>query len=152
MTITPLDKEILQEIVRVVRAKRVVPSTVDVGGKRYRLTYLEDHQQRMTEALASEDWDKLGILFGQLASKVKYQVDVAAQLERGAAQRMRPVKKATGAAKPEKKRLKVVSPLSSTAAARKPSRARPASQKKVQKSATKTRVKGTAARATKRKK
>ncbi len=79
MTTTPLDKEILQEIVRVIRSEAKVPHTVAVSGKRYALTYLEDHHQRLVDALASRDPNMLSILFGQLASKVKYQAITAAE-------------------------------------------------------------------------
>ncbi|GIW43020.1 MAG: hypothetical protein KatS3mg077_0302 [Candidatus Binatia bacterium] len=74
LTTTPLDKEILQEIVRIVRTKEEVPTCVEVGGKRFAVTYLDDHSQRLRDAIASRDANMLSILFGQLASKVKYQL------------------------------------------------------------------------------
>jgi hypothetical protein len=69
-----LDKQILQEIVRVVQAEQRVPSTIEVDGNRYALTYLEDHERRMQDAIANRDANLLSMLFGQLASKVKYQL------------------------------------------------------------------------------
>ncbi len=73
---TVLDKQILQEIVRVVQAEERVPTVVQVNGQRYVLTYLEDHDRRMQDALANRDPNLLSMLFGQLASKVKYQLFV----------------------------------------------------------------------------
>jgi hypothetical protein len=69
-----VDLAILQEIVRGVREKRQVPERVTVAKRAYQITYLEDHKQRIEEALRRYDQDRLGMLFGQLASKVKYQV------------------------------------------------------------------------------
>ena len=69
-----VDLAILQEIVRVVQAKAEVPEQVSVQKRSYSLTYLEDHRQRMEEALRRHDPDRLNMLFGQLASKVKYQL------------------------------------------------------------------------------
>lgn len=69
-----VDLAILQEIVRAVREKGRVPERVTVAKRAYQITYLEDHKQRIEEALRRYDQDRLGMLFGQLASKVKYQV------------------------------------------------------------------------------
>jgi len=69
-----LDLPILQEIVRVVQARSKVPERVRVNKRQYQITYLDDHRQRIEEALRRHDTDRLGMLFGQLASKVKYQL------------------------------------------------------------------------------
>ncbi len=69
-----VDLAILQEIVRAVREERQVPERVSVAKRDYQITYLEDHRQRIEEALRRYDQDRLGMLFGQLASKVKYQL------------------------------------------------------------------------------
>jgi hypothetical protein len=45
-----------------------------VRGKEYQLTYLDDHKQRIEDALRRHDPDRLNMLYGQLASKVKYQL------------------------------------------------------------------------------
>jgi len=64
----------LHEIVRVIEARRKVPERVRLRGKEYQITYLEDHQRRMEEAIQRYDQDRLNMLYGQLASKVKYQL------------------------------------------------------------------------------
>ena len=69
-----VDLAILQEIVRAVREERQVPERVSVAKREYQITYLEDHRHRIEEALRRYDQDRLGMLFGQLASKVKYQL------------------------------------------------------------------------------
>ena len=69
-----VDLAILQEIVRAVREERQVPERITVAKRDYQITYLEDHRQRIEEALRRYDADRLGMLFGQLASKVKYQL------------------------------------------------------------------------------
>jgi hypothetical protein len=70
----PVDSSILHEIVRVIESRRKVPEKVIVKSKEYLLTYLEDHQRRMEEALQRFDYDRLNMLYGQLASKIKYQL------------------------------------------------------------------------------
>ena len=70
----PVDSSILHEIVRVVDSRRKVPEKVIVKSKEYALTYLEDHQRRLEEALQRFDNDRLNMLYGQLASKIKYQL------------------------------------------------------------------------------
>jgi hypothetical protein len=70
----PVDSSILHEIVRVVETRRKVPERVQVRNREYQITYLEDHQRRLEEALHRYDADRLNMLFGQLASKVKYQM------------------------------------------------------------------------------
>lgn len=70
----PVDSSILHEIVRVIDSRRKVPSKVIVKSKEYLLTYLEDHQRRLEEAMARYDRDLINMLYGQLASKIKYQV------------------------------------------------------------------------------
>jgi len=69
-----LHRQILHEIVRVVESRRKVPARLTIRGKRYELTYLEDHRHRMEEAIRRGDVDRLGMLYGQLSSKVKYQL------------------------------------------------------------------------------
>jgi hypothetical protein len=65
---------ILHEIVRVIQARAKVPERVRILKREYQVTYLEDHRQRIEEALRRHDSDRLSMLFGQLASKVKYQL------------------------------------------------------------------------------
>lgn len=67
------DSSILHEIVRVVDARARVPDRVRIRGREYQITYLDDHKQRIEEALRRRDTDRLSMLYGQLASKVKYQ-------------------------------------------------------------------------------
>jgi len=73
VTTSRLDLAILKEIVRIVQEKARVPDRVQILKREYLLTYLEDHRQRMEEALRRYDMDRVNMLFGQLASKVKYQ-------------------------------------------------------------------------------
>jgi len=70
----PVDNSILHEIVRVIESRRKVPEKVIVKAREYALTYLEDHQRRLEEALQRYDSDRLNMLYGQLASKIKYQM------------------------------------------------------------------------------
>jgi hypothetical protein len=70
----PVDSSILHEIVRVVESRRKVPERVQVRAREYLITYLEDHQRRLEEALQRYDSDRLNMLYGQLASKIKYQL------------------------------------------------------------------------------
>jgi len=70
----PVDKSILHEIVRVVSARSKVPERVAVRGRNYLITYLDDHRQRLEDALRRHDVDRVNMLYGQLASKVKYQL------------------------------------------------------------------------------
>jgi hypothetical protein len=70
----PVDTSILHEIVRIIDSRRRVPEKVIVKSKEYLLTYLEDHQRRLEEALQRYDADRLNMLYGQLASKIKYQL------------------------------------------------------------------------------
>lgn len=69
-----VDLTILHEIVRVVQARAKVPERVRIQKREYQITYLNDHRQRIEEALRRRDGDRLNMLFGQLASKVKYQL------------------------------------------------------------------------------
>lgn len=69
-----IDSTILHEIARVVEARSKVPERLTVHGKPYHITYLDDHKQRLEEAIRRRDDDRLGMLFGQLPSKVKYQL------------------------------------------------------------------------------
>jgi hypothetical protein len=70
----PVDIGILHEIVRLVDKRAKVPERVRIRGKEYQLTYLDDHKQRLEEALRRHDVDRKNMLYGQLASKVKYQL------------------------------------------------------------------------------
>ena len=69
-----VDSTILHEIARIVQMRAKVPDRVRIQNRQYQITYLEDHLQRIEEALRRHDTDRLGMLFGQLASKVKYQL------------------------------------------------------------------------------
>jgi hypothetical protein len=69
-----VDLTILHEIVRVIQARAKVPERVRIQKREYQITYLDDHRQRIEEALRRHDSDRLSMLFGQLASKVKYQL------------------------------------------------------------------------------
>lgn len=84
----PVDKSILHEIVRVIAARGKVPERVALRARNYLITYLDDHRQRLEDALRRHDLDRVNMLYGQLASKVKYQ------LLRGSASRERPGSKA----------------------------------------------------------
>lgn len=69
-----IDLAILHEIVRVIQARAKVPERVRIQKREYQVMYLDDHRQRIEEALRRRDSDRLNMLFGQLASKVKYQL------------------------------------------------------------------------------
>ena len=69
-----VDSTILHEIVRVIQARARVPERVRLRKREYEISYLEDHRQRLEEALRRHDPDRLNMLFGQLASKVKYHL------------------------------------------------------------------------------
>jgi hypothetical protein len=69
-----IDSTILHEIARVIETRSKVPEKVRIKGKPYQITYLDDHRQRLEEAIRRHDSDRLGMLFGQLPSKVKYQL------------------------------------------------------------------------------
>ena len=69
-----VDLAILHEIVRIIQARAKVPERVRLLKRDYQITYLDDHRQRIEEALRRHDTDRLSMLFGQLASKVKYQL------------------------------------------------------------------------------
>lgn len=81
-----VDLTILHEIVRVVQARAKVPERVRILKREYQITYLDDHRQRIEEAIRRHDSDRLNMLFGQLASKVKYQLlrRVPSREQRGA--------------------------------------------------------------------
>lgn len=99
----PVDSGILHEIVRIVDSRSKVPDRVRLRGREYQITYLEDHKQRLEEALRRRDGDRINMLYGQLASKVKYQVlRTGAGAQSSAARKGRDraaAKKATSAAK-----------------------------------------------------
>lgn len=68
-----VDSAILHEIAHIIQSRAKVPERVRVQKREYQITYLDDHRQRIEEALRRHDTDRLNMLFGQLASKVKYQ-------------------------------------------------------------------------------
>ena len=72
--VPPVDSSILHEIVRVIEARAKVPERVRIKGKEYLITYLDDHRQRLEEAIRRHDSDRISMLYGQLASKMKYQL------------------------------------------------------------------------------
>ena len=135
----PVDNSILHEIVRVIESRRKVPEKVVVKSKEYVLTYLEDHQRRLEEALQRYDADRLNMLYGQLASKIKYQLlrrlpaRAAGALGLGPAKR--PAAKAPAVKKvskaPVKPKAKATAPgRKSAGAKRKPVAKHPASKRK----------------------
>jgi len=65
---------ILHEIVRIIQARAKVPERIRLQKRAYQITYLDDHRQRIEEAIRRHDTDRLSMLFGQLASKLKYQL------------------------------------------------------------------------------
>jgi hypothetical protein len=97
----PVDSSILHEIVRVIESRRRVPEKVIVKSREYLLTYLEDHQRRLEEALQRYDADRLNMLYGQLASKIKYQL-LRRLSARQAAAALRAATRAPTAKKPAK--------------------------------------------------
>lgn len=149
----PVDSSILHEIVRIIESRRKVPDKVIVTSKEYLLTYLEDHRNRLEEALMRFDRDRLNMLYGQLASKVKYQLlrrvparaAAAMGLEKPAA---KPTAKATPPAKPAGKPAKAPTVAAKKAATAKPAAAKPAAAKKT--AAKKTAAKKAAAPARKK--
>lgn len=68
-----IDRPILLEIVRIVQAQARVPEQILIQKRKFSITYLDDHRQRIEEALRRQDASQLNMLFGQLESKVKYQ-------------------------------------------------------------------------------
>ena len=68
------DSAILHEIVRIIRERAQVPEKVRIRTKQYAITYLEDHRQRLEEAMRRHDTDRIGMLFGQLPGRIKYQL------------------------------------------------------------------------------
>lgn len=68
------DSAILHEIVRIIQERATVPEKVRIRTKQYQITYLEDHRQRLEEAMRRHDSDRLGMLFGQLPGRIKYQM------------------------------------------------------------------------------
>jgi len=122
-----VDISILREIVRVVEALAKVPDVVTLNKRRFQLTYLEDHRQRLEEALRRHDRNQLNMLFGQLASKVKYQ---AVRLASAAMPKSRAAAPAPAAAPAAAARKKKAKTPSRAAPAKKATAARTASKKK----------------------
>lgn len=154
----PVDSSILHEIVRVIESRRKVPEKVVVKSREYLLTYLEDHQRRLEEALQRYDADRLNMLYGQLASKIKYQLlrrlpaRAAAAMGLGSAKKAaakpapakraaaKPAPKKKAATKPAPKKKAVAKPKKAAAAKRKPAAKRTAPKaKKAKKAAAKKR-------------
>lgn len=111
----PVDSSILHEIVRIIDSRRKVPDKVIVTSREYLLTYLEDHRRRLEEALMRFDRDRLNMLYGQLASKVKYQLLRRVPAKAAAAVGVT-VPKAKAPAKPAAKVAKPAKPAGKKAA------------------------------------
>jgi hypothetical protein len=125
----PVDSSILHEIVRVIESRRKVPDKVVVKGREYQLTYLEDHQRRFEEALQRYDSDRLNMLYGQLASKIKYQM-LRRVPTRAPGPEARPAKKASAPKPAPVKAKKVARPKVKAVSARhKPKKAAPVVKK-----------------------
>jgi hypothetical protein len=133
-----VDVNILKEIARVVQSRAKVPERIQLQKRTFLITYLDDHRQRIEEALRRHDPDRLNMLFGQLESKVKYQV------VRGTSRSTSPSKSTGSAAsrakartgKPAKKsRPAVASAKQSTRQSKRPSSKRPTKSAKSQKAA-----------------
>lgn len=124
----PVDSSILHEIVRIIESRRKVPDKVIVTSKEYLLTYLEDHRNRLEEALMRFDRDRLNMLYGQLASKVKYQLLRRVPARAAAAMGLAAPKPAKAAAKPAAK--PVAKPAAKKVAAAKPKKVASAKPKK----------------------
>ena len=125
----PVDSSILHEIVRVIESRRKVPDKVVVKGREYQLTYLEDHQRRFEEALQRYDSDRLNMLYGQLASKIKYQM-LRRVPTRAPAPEARRAKKASAPKPAPAKAKKVARPKVKAVSARpKPKKAAPVAKK-----------------------
>ena len=148
MTTQPVDSSILHEVVRIIDSRGKVPEKVIVKSREYVLTYLEDHQRRMEEALQRFDRDRLNMLYGQLASKIKYQLlrrvpaRAAAALGVTATKPVATKTPAKPAAKPapKSKPAKVAKkPAKAAKAAKKPAAKRPAAKPKKSKPAAKKR-------------
>lgn len=92
------DIAILHEIVRVIEKREKVPDRVRIRAKQYQITYLDDHRERLEEAIRRRDSDRLGMLFGQLQGRVKYQLMKPAG-KRGRASRQRQATRQRAAAR-----------------------------------------------------
>jgi hypothetical protein len=110
----PVDRNILLEIVRLVSTRAKVPERVRVRGSEFHLTYLDDHKHRLEDALKRHDADRLNMLYGQLASKVKYQA-----MRPTAARRAGTTAKKRGSDKQRTRRPTAAARTSSTAASKK---------------------------------
>jgi hypothetical protein len=130
MVTQPVDSSILHEIVRIIESRRKVPEKVIVKSKEYLLTYLEDHQRRLEEALQRYDADRLNMLYGQLASKIKYQLLRRLPARAAEAVGMSPAKRPAARVQASKKPAK---PASKPKAAAKPKKVAPGKRKPVAK-------------------
>lgn len=131
-----VDRSILQEIVRIIEARKKVPERVRVRAREYLITYLEDHQRRLQDALQRYDSDRLNMLYGQLASKVKYQ------LLRRLPGRERPAAKAAGRLPAARRsggagKAKPAKPAKKAAASRKPAKSKATKSKASKRTAAK---------------
>jgi hypothetical protein len=139
----PEDKSILHEIVRVVEARGRVPDKVQVQTREYLITYLADHRNRLEEALRRYDTDRLNMLFGQLASKIKYQFNRIVPAR--PVEPPKPAKKEAPKKTPAKKSV-AKAPAAKRAAAKKVAKKRPAAAAKKKTAAKKTAAKKAAAK------
>jgi len=129
----PEDKSILREIVRIVESRRRVPDRVQIQAREYLITYLEDHRNRLDEALRRYDPDRLNMLFGQLASKIKYQFNRMVPARAVETRKPTPPPKTPAAAKPA-----AAKPAATKSAAPRAAAAKPAATKGPRASAKKT--------------
>ena len=144
----PVDSSILHEIVRIIDSRRKVPDKVIVTSKEYLLTYLEDHRNRLEEALMRFDRDRLNMLYGQLASKVKYQllrrVPARAASAMGLAEKRTPANLVAKPAKPAAAKAKPAAKAKKAVPAK--AKAKPAVKKAAAKKAAKKPAKKTVAK------
>lgn len=124
------DSAILHEIVRVIQERAQVPEKVRIRTKQYQITYLEDHRQRLEEAMRRHDADRLGMLFGQLPGRIKYQLMKASRKAKAGA---KPVSKP--AAKPAAKPASKPAPKSRAKTAPTKSKPKPAARSAVKRRA-----------------
>jgi hypothetical protein len=150
----PVDSSILHEIVRIIEARRKVPQRVQVRSREYQITYLEDHQRRLEEALHRFDSDQLNMLYGQLASKVKYQLLRRVPPRAVKAKKPAPARRASPVAKGKKRKAgakaaaKKARPARRSPAKRRPTAKRAAVKKVAKKAARKATKKKAPARKT----
>lgn len=140
----PVDSSILHEIVRVVEARRKVPERVQVRAREYLITYLDDHQHRLEEALQRYDSDRLNMLYGQLASKIKYQM--LRKLPAASASARQPAKEQRQVVAKPKAKPKAAAPKLRPKAKPKPKTVKTASKKPATKRSAPSRTRATKAK------